>query len=253
MENQLLLSDLSVSTSPESPPLRNLIPSQEDFAHHPKVIHLPNRGILVQIQSITEIGHSALSLQTVHQKIQDDAEGRDRVLDLEDPESQHRQAPIVYPRAMLRFDLGDGHHTVPAIEYQRMEGLSLMETPLGCKLLIKAVSVRRGLLLLTPENTVIKGYRVDELDSNRNQVFRDGLNVRLGQPSVLPAANNEPPLDETGRDTIDSSTVSGTSASIINTHNLSSVNQPTLIEISDSDDYFDDNSEFEAELLAHDI
>lgn len=102
----------------------------------PKEVELGSRGILVQIQSMTEVGHSALSLQTVHQKLQDDAQGRDRVVELEDPESQDRHAPISYPRAMLKFQLSDGHHSVPAIEYHRIDGLSLAHTPLGSKVRI---------------------------------------------------------------------------------------------------------------------
>lgn len=216
--------------------------------------HLPNRGILVQIQSITEIGHSALSLRTVHQKIIEDAEGRDRVISLEDPESQDRQAPILYPRAMLKFTLSDGHCTVPAIEYQKIDGLSLAETPLGCKLLIKSAPVRRGLVLLTSENTTIKGFQVDELDANRDSIFQEGLNTRLSQAVITQERNDDRrAANQNGNGATNSSTTSFQSAPIVNTHDPPSVNQPRVMDLSDSDDYFDDNSEFEAQLLAHDI
>lgn len=224
----------------------------------PKHVQLASRGILVQIQSITEVGHSALSLQTVHQKLLDDAQGRDRVVDLEDPESQDRHAPISYPRAMLKFELSDGHHTVPAIEYHRLDGLSLAQTPLGSKLLLKCPTARRGLLLLTPDNTTIKGFQVDELDANRDQVFREGLQARLGAAAAVaqdPERVRPQPANQNGNASLpnDSATTSLQSASIVNTHDPPSVNQPTVIDLCDSDDYFDDNSDFEAQLLAHDI
>lgn len=255
MENQLLLSDLSTSTSlAETSPLKEVKISEQPFERQPKVKQLSSRGILVQIQSITEIGHSALSLQTVHQKLQDDAQGRDRVVDLEDPESQDRQAPISYPRAMLKFELSDGHYTVPAIEYQKINGLNLAETPLGCKLLIKSPMVRRGLLLLTPENTTIKGFQVDELDANRDQTFRDGLQARLRSVATTRGTNQaHPAVNQNGNGVANSSATSLRSATIVNTHDPPPVTQPTVIDLCDSDDYFDDNSDFEAQLLAHEI
>ncbi|EFP89110.2 uncharacterized protein PGTG_14951 [Puccinia graminis f. sp. tritici CRL 75-36-700-3] len=257
IENQLLLSDLSTSTSAETPPLKDLWIPEQDAERQTKVQHLPNRGILVQIQSITEIGHSALSLRTVHQKLIDDAQGRDRVLDLEDPESQDRQAPILYPRAMLKFDLSDGHHTIPAIEYQKIDGLSLAETPLGCKLLIKSATIRRGLLLLTSENTTIKGFQVDELDLNRDRILQEGLNARLSRAADNPERNDDQQAMNripNGNGVTNSSATSFQSASIVNTHDPSSVTQPrVIVDLSDSDNYFDDNSDFEAQLLAHDI
>ncbi|POW13405.1 hypothetical protein PSTT_03842 [Puccinia striiformis] len=269
IENQLLLSDLSTSTTNEGSPLTDLRNSEtEEVERQIKIKELPpNRGVLVQIQSITEIGHSALSLQTVHSKIMDDVQGRDRVLDLEDPESEDRQAPIVYPRAMLKLTISDGHHSLPAIEYQKIEGLNLSETPLGCKLLIKAATVRRGIVLLTPENTTIKGFQVDELDSNRDRIFQEGLNARLksvyiyvcvgrgltnsrtGEPEDL-IDNGLQQVETRTRNRTTATSSSLQSAPIVNTHDD---HHQRVIELSDSDDYFDDNSDFEAQLLAHQI
>ncbi|KAI7949390.1 hypothetical protein MJO28_008211 [Puccinia striiformis f. sp. tritici] len=254
IENQLLLSDLSTSTTNEGSPLTDLRNSEtEEVERQIKIKELPpNRGVLVQIQSITEIGHSALSLQNVHSKIMDDVQGRDRVLDLEDPESEDRQAPIVYPRAMLKLTISDGHHSLPAIEYQKIEGLNLSETPLGCKLLIKAATVRRGIVLLTPENTTIKGFQVDELDSNRDRIFQEGLNARLnrtGEPEDL-IDNGLQQVETRTRNRTTATSSSLQSAPIVNTHDD---HHQRVIELSDSDDYFDDNSDFEAQLLAHQI
>ncbi|POW22499.1 hypothetical protein PSHT_01244 [Puccinia striiformis] len=278
IENQLLLSDLSTSTTNEGSPLTDLRNSEtEEVERQIKIKELPpNRGVLVQIQSITEIGHSALSLQNVHSKIMDDVQGRDRVLDLEDPESEDRQAPIVYPRAMLKLTISDGHHSLPAIEYQKIEGLNLSETPLGCKLLIKAATVRRGIVLLTPENTTIKGFQVDELDSNRDRIFQEGLNARLkyvnrihiyiradlsifmfvvgrgltnsrtGEPEDL-IDNGLQQVETRTRNRTTATSSSLQSAPIVNTHDD---HHQRVIELSDSDDYFDDNSDFEAQLFS---
>lgn len=85
------------------------------------------------MHSITEIGHSALALETAQQKRINDARGRDRVLDLEDEEGLDRDAPVQFPRAMLKLELSDGHRIVQAIEYRKIEGLGLGIIPLGCK------------------------------------------------------------------------------------------------------------------------
>ncbi|KAG0139561.1 hypothetical protein CROQUDRAFT_666322 [Cronartium quercuum f. sp. fusiforme G11] len=193
VETQLLLSDLSCSVSSLNAPLPELLGSDRPFQSFPKEYLLPNGGILLQIQSITEIGYSALSLENTHQKKINEAKGRDRVLDLEDDEGLDRQAPIQFPRAMLKLELSDGHRTVSAIEYRRISALGLGITPLGCKLLVNNAKARRGMLLLTPENTIIKGLQVDELDAQRDQIFQTGLDFRLGRPIVFP---DQPPSGE---------------------------------------------------------
>lgn len=133
VETQLLLSDLSNSTSSQHAPLPESISSERAIGDLPKEISLPAREILVQVHSITEIGHSALALETAQQKRINDARGRDRVLDLEDEEGLDRDAPVQFPRAMLKLELSDGHRIVRAIEYRKIEGLGLGIIPLGCK------------------------------------------------------------------------------------------------------------------------
>jgi RecQ-mediated genome instability protein 1 len=85
--------------------------------------------ILVQIQGITEVGHSAFSLQNVRQTRIDRADLAGLTADDEEDEG-----PIpTYPRSMLRFDLSDGSQAVRAIEYRRLPELVLGVTPLGYK------------------------------------------------------------------------------------------------------------------------
>ncbi|KAH9816036.1 hypothetical protein DFH28DRAFT_1125453, partial [Melampsora americana] len=287
IETQLLLSDLSSSTSSIHSPLPSSIALPKSLPNFPKEIILSDRAILVQIQSMTEIGHSALSLESTHQKRKNEAEGRDRVWDLDDDEALDRKAPIRFPRAMLKFELSDGHRTVHAVEYRKIDELELGVTPLGCKLLIKNVKVRRGILLLTPQNTVVKGLQVEELEVQRDQIFQTSLDIRLGRPSSdatdqsqqreepvsdvpldLPPTNTNTRHVSTNRNTRapqasnssnraqglsqnrgtnNSSTISATPATSAPT-TLSRRSQPVTIVISDSDEY-DDGPEFEAELL----
>jgi RecQ-mediated genome instability protein 1 len=85
--------------------------------------------ILVQVQAMTEIGHSAFSLQNVQQTRIDRADLAG--LTAEDDEDD---GPIPkFPRSMLQFDLSDGSRSVKAIEYRKLPDLELGVTPLGYK------------------------------------------------------------------------------------------------------------------------
>src|SRR5882724_5615752 len=81
---------------------------------------------LVQMQGITEIGHSAFSLQNVQQMRSDRAD-----LAGLGEQGEEDEGPIPkYPRSMLRFDLTDGSNSVRAIEFRRLPALELGVTPL---------------------------------------------------------------------------------------------------------------------------
>ena len=85
--------------------------------------------ILVQIQGMTEIGHSAFSLQNVQQTRVDRADLAGLTGDDDEDEG-----PIPsYPRSMLQFELTDGSQLIKAIEYRRLPDLELGVTPLGYK------------------------------------------------------------------------------------------------------------------------
>lgn len=86
--------------------------------------------MLVQIQGMTEIGHSAFSLRNVQQTRIDRADLAGLTAEGEDDD----EGPIPkYPRSMLQFDLSDGSQSVRAIEYRRLPELELGVTPLGYK------------------------------------------------------------------------------------------------------------------------
>ncbi|TFK46086.1 hypothetical protein OE88DRAFT_1638763 [Heliocybe sulcata] len=85
--------------------------------------------VLVEVTAITDIGHSAFSLQNVRQTRIDRADLAG--LGQEDDEEE---GPIPrYPRSMMRLELSDGNVSVKAIEYRKLPELALGETPLGFK------------------------------------------------------------------------------------------------------------------------
>lgn len=57
---------------------------------------------------------------------------------------------------VLKLLLSDGSQRVAALEYQRITSLSA-QTPVGTKLLVSNITVRRGLLLLTPASVFLIG------------------------------------------------------------------------------------------------
>ncbi|CAM9636227.1 unnamed protein product, partial [Discosporangium mesarthrocarpum] len=62
----------------------------------------------------------------------------------------------------LKLAVGDGKQTVVALEYRRIQGMSSNPSP-GLKLFISCPWVRRGVLLLSEENTVVLGGEVPSL------------------------------------------------------------------------------------------
>ena len=97
--------------------------------------------ILVEIASLTEIGHSAFSLLNTRQArieredlaglVQREREQNNQDGPVDDGEDE---GPIPnYPRQMLKLEISDGSVSLPAIEYRKIPELNLGETQLGCK------------------------------------------------------------------------------------------------------------------------
>ncbi|KAL7006449.1 hypothetical protein EMMF5_004102 [Cystobasidiomycetes sp. EMM_F5] len=160
-------------------------------------------GVLVQIEEIVEIGHPAHDLLKRHEARVEDkkvlkTEGRaiQRVNMQPDPtqtQTNGTQAAtgaavgdIVdntpanrFPRHMLKLVVSDGWSQRSAIEYRRIQGLSLEDTQLGCKLLLKNVKSRRGILLLDDTNCIVKGGFIAERDETRDESLGATLRKRL--------------------------------------------------------------------------
>ena len=91
--------------------------------------------ILVEIVSMTEIGHSAFSLQNVRQARIEKADLAGLAGEEDENQEDGEEAGPVpkYPRSMLRFQLSDGATVLEAIEYRKIPELELGVTPLGYK------------------------------------------------------------------------------------------------------------------------
>ena len=68
----------------------------------------------------------------------------------------------------LQLLLTDGHTQVKALEYSPLRSLA-WDQPAGAKLLLQDVPLRRGLLLLQPENCALLGGQVDALEAARQR------------------------------------------------------------------------------------
>lgn len=101
--------------------------------------------VLVQIVGLTEIGASAFTLTNVRQarldkadmtgltNAKDDEANEDEGERRKDQAEEEDATMPKYPRSMLSMSLSDGTVTMKAIEFKKIPGLVLGETPLGCK------------------------------------------------------------------------------------------------------------------------
>ncbi|KAG0657382.1 hypothetical protein C6P46_006566 [Rhodotorula mucilaginosa] len=188
-------------------------------------------GVLVQIVQVDDVAHSALSLSETLQEKKEArklaAKGRaggdgdgGRIMDLNDDaeddegdlDAEAKRRALLhggkgggggpsFPRGSGRFVLTDGGPAQwTAFELQRIAGMGLEELRLGTKLLIRDVPCINGILMLMPQNTIVKGFQVEELDSVREWYFENAFRSRLGLEPLpdprgggAPEMNIEPP------------------------------------------------------------
>ncbi|KAH9935244.1 hypothetical protein B0H21DRAFT_834637 [Amylocystis lapponica] len=160
VDDQLLQSDLSDSMLAGTGLPQNIAELNTTFAG----------PILVEIISLTEIGHSAFSLQTT------------------------RQARLEYD------DTADDEEDAAGWEYEPLPDIVLGETPLGFKdpqMLLRNVEIRKGLAYLQPKCVVMKGGQTADREVLRDVDFARSLRTRLGQPedpaAEQPARPASPP------------------------------------------------------------
>lgn len=197
IETQLLQSNLESSMLPGT----GLPPNAADLNN----VRLTGPPVLVEIVSMTEIGHSAFSLQNVRQARLERADLGGLAGGDDDAQDNEDAGPVPkYPRSMLSFELTDGSTILEAIEYRRIPEFELGVTPLGYKLMLKDVFIRRGIAWLEPKNIILKGYETQERQEAQDADFVRGLNKRLnksedaglqpGAPrAAAPAPVNPPP------------------------------------------------------------
>ncbi|KAJ3993174.1 hypothetical protein F5050DRAFT_763719 [Lentinula boryana] len=151
--------------------------------------------ILVQIEAMTDVGVSAYSLnktRLIREERRDAGEEQEGEAD----DEVEGEGPIPnYTRSMLRLELSDGSTTLRAAEYRPIPELTLGGTPLGFKLQIQNAEVRRGIVLLQPQNIAIKGHIVSDREVNQEAEFAHSLRRRLGLPELV-VLNGRAPLRE---------------------------------------------------------
>lgn len=131
-------------------------------------------------------------------------------MDDEEEELDEGKLPA-YPRGMLKLRVTDGERVIEALEYQRLPGIKLAETPLGAKvskdhggcslqLVLHEVKALRAIrefsvdvadsVMLTPGNTQFLGYEVAHLEAQQPVQFTNSLLERMGKP--LPGEDEAP-------------------------------------------------------------
>ncbi|KAG5651361.1 hypothetical protein H0H81_008930 [Sphagnurus paluster] len=185
VENQLLESSFSDSMLPGTG-----LPTHAASPNTSLV--LKGTQVLVEVVSITEIANSAFNLDQTRQAREERL--KDGNVEDEDGEGDidiAGEGPIPkYPRGMLKFHLTDGAITLQAIEYRPLPELSLENTPLGFKMLLKDVRIQRGIAYLEPNSVTLIGHKTDDRDDNRLFDFSRGLRRRMGLPKLPQAAEN---------------------------------------------------------------
>ncbi|KAF8071838.1 hypothetical protein FPV67DRAFT_1667295 [Lyophyllum atratum] len=187
VENQILQSNFSDSMLPGTG-----FPTH--VARPTTKMTLEGMHILVEVTAMTEIANSAFNLNQTRmareERLQDgdvgDEEGEGDI-------DIAGEGPIPkYPRGMLKLHLTDGTITLPAMEYRPLPELSLENTPLGYKMILKDVRINRGIAFLEPKCVVMLGHKTDEREDNRQADFARGLRARMGLPEPPPDVENNP-------------------------------------------------------------
>ncbi|KAG9045659.1 hypothetical protein FS837_005899 [Tulasnella sp. UAMH 9824] len=180
IENQLLQSDLDDSMAPDTG-----LPANIASLTSARIGKPPN-PILVQIVSMTEIGHSAFQLLNVRQTRIDRADLAGLIEAGVEDEEESEPIPK-YPRGTLLLELSDGSVMIRAMEYKRMPDLELGVTPLGCKLILRNVLVIQGIAFLEPATVeVIHGSITEEREALQDFEFTRALHRKLGHPDPEP-------------------------------------------------------------------
>ncbi|BGP42701.1 hypothetical protein JCM10450v2_006810 [Rhodotorula kratochvilovae] len=212
VEVQLLSSDLSTSILLPTPAGRRAALTTRTPASARTVLFAGGRkgAVLFQVQRAGDAAHSAVQgrevlaekrearklaagapggggarIMDLGEEEEDGPEAKDAVLDL-------GKAPA-FPRGSGSFVLFDGETEVCAYERERVDGLGLEEVKLGTKLLIHDAPFVNGIMMLTRQNTVVKGYQVEELEAIKEWLLENGFRERLGMDPLPPPEDAAPP------------------------------------------------------------
>ncbi|SPO37825.1 uncharacterized protein PSFLO_03302 [Pseudozyma flocculosa] len=148
----------------------------------------------------------------------------------------------VFPRKMLQLELSDGHGPpVTAFELERVAGLDMNQTRLGCK------------ILLAPRCVTIEGGEVEEWEAEAESRLINKLRQKLGKAPLEPTSTGDAAAERTGptaqaRASTASSTT--TKAARRPLPSASHTNGRTTSKPEALDDFHFDDDEDESFLLA---
>ncbi|GAA6059713.1 hypothetical protein JCM10212_000241 [Sporobolomyces blumeae] len=231
---QLLSSDLSTSVVPPDSCPFPIAWTNSGTNRDVKVLWPGGlkKGYLVQVEQVDDVSHSAQTLlDTMHDKREHvkleskgltGQVGAGRNMDLDDDDdddgpnpndddaiprrggeqnrggaaaSQAGKRPT-YPRGNGKFVVSDGKWQVDAFELERIPQLGLEQIQLGTKLWLHDVPFVNNVLLLTPNNTVVKGYSVEELENEAERTLENALRRRLGLEPLAQDSTDAPAEDD---------------------------------------------------------
>ncbi|BEJ16523.1 hypothetical protein CspHIS471_0511280 [Cutaneotrichosporon sp. HIS471] len=184
VEEQYLYGDLGACTTPS-----RTLPTADDVGRHTTTIPGP---LIVQIHSVMDVGVSAVHLQRTLEERRDVLSGATRIRRMDDDEEVKEGKVPPYQRSMLSLEVSDGRTVIRAIEYRRIEGLTLADTPLGTKLRLRKVRCLKGTLLLTPDTCEVLGGAVEALEVEQGEKFAAALASRIEKARNNPAAAPRP-------------------------------------------------------------
>ncbi|PWN20920.1 hypothetical protein BCV69DRAFT_282432 [Microstroma glucosiphilum] len=124
------------------------------------------------------------SAQARQDQEQLDAEHGDHMTEFNAAEEAATLPATVFPRSMLQLQLSDGFTTVVGFEHRRVPGLSMADTPLGAKVLLRDVRYNKGKLFLDPRGVIVKGGQVAALELDAEEKLMDHLREKLGKPPL---------------------------------------------------------------------
>ncbi|CDS02104.1 uncharacterized protein SPSC_05937 [Sporisorium scitamineum] len=174
-----------------------------------KVGDVGRGAVLVQIESVMDVGYSASSQLEIAEARRDarranvdpndvpadakvDNAEADHMADFQAQEDDKIQASTVFPRRMLKFELSDGSKGAPvfAVELQRISSLDMNTTSIGTKLLLKGALIKDGYLLLMPQTVSVEGGCVRKKDRAAEDKLIDKLRLQLGIPPQSDSSAN---------------------------------------------------------------
>lgn len=177
---RILASDLTASIKPT--PTNTLPPN----ALNPTVkeLRVPD-GIPVQVLDIQDIGRSAWSqVEAIEaQERGETTKGREviRVVPGEEADpARDGTAPIIKSNGPHKLLLQDAKGTkIYAFEITDVDGVDL-NLGIGAKLILKNMTIARGVVLLDPNSTQLLGGKVDVWDKAWRAARKDSLKAKVG-------------------------------------------------------------------------